>query len=179
MSDQNDQPQYGQTPSGQAPSGQTPSGHHGYGQPQFGQPQHGQQSPYGQQGQHGQQPYGQAQYGQPNPYGQQPYGQPQYGQPNPYGQPGSGYPQASSSWNLFSILAIVFGFVVAPLGVVFGHISLHQIKRTGEQGRPLALTGLIVGYVITALWVAYIVFIVIFFAFVASHNGDYSNYPNT
>lgn len=41
------------------------------------------------------------------------------------------------------------------LGIIFGHIALGQIKRTGEEGRGLALAGLIIGYVILALIVVY------------------------
>ena len=44
------------------------------------------------------------------------------------------------------------GIFIIPLigsvaGVITGHMSLGQIKRTGEQGRGLALAGTITGYV--------------------------------
>ncbi|HLH46543.1 MAG TPA: DUF4190 domain-containing protein, partial [Acidimicrobiales bacterium] len=53
-------------------------------------------------------------------------------------------------------LACAVGAVVAPgigsvLGVVFGHIALRQIARTGEGGRNLAVAGLVVGYIGAAL----------------------------
>jgi peptidyl-prolyl cis-trans isomerase B (cyclophilin B) len=35
----------------------------------------------------------------------------------------------------------------APLGVIFGHIAIGQIKKTGEGGRGLAIAGLIIGYI--------------------------------
>jgi peptidyl-prolyl cis-trans isomerase B (cyclophilin B) len=35
----------------------------------------------------------------------------------------------------------------APLGVIFGHIAIGQIKTTGEGGRGLAIAGLIIGYI--------------------------------
>ena len=44
-----------------------------------------------------------------------------------------------------------------PLGIVFGHISLSQIKQTGEEGRGLAVAGLVISYVITALSILVIV----------------------
>lgn len=49
-----------------------------------------------------------------------------------------------------AIAALVCAFVCAPLGIVFGHVSLAQLKRTGEQGRGLAVAGLVIGYVLTA-----------------------------
>jgi peptidyl-prolyl cis-trans isomerase B (cyclophilin B) len=61
-----------------------------------------------------------------------------------------------------AIAALVCAFVFAPLGIVFGHISLAQIRRTGEEGRGMALAGLIVGYVATALTIVVIVVSVLF-----------------
>lgn len=115
------------------------------------------------------QPYGQPTSGQPyQPTSGQPYGQPTSGQP--YGQPTSdqpygqqaypqqayaypGYPAApqSSTTNTMAILALIFAFVFAPLGIVFGHIARKQIKERGEQGSGLATAGLILGYVFTGL----------------------------
>jgi hypothetical protein len=48
--------------------------------------------------------------------------------------------------NVMAILAIIFGLGGGLLGIVFGHIALSQIDRTGEAGRGLAYTGLIFGY---------------------------------
>jgi peptidyl-prolyl cis-trans isomerase B (cyclophilin B) len=36
--------------------------------------------------------------------------------------------------------------LLSPLGIIFGHISLSQIKRTGESGRGMAIAGLVIGY---------------------------------
>ena len=55
--------------------------------------------------------------------------------------------------NTLSILAIIFGFAGSILGIVFGHIALAQIRRTAEQGRGLAITGLVVGYIGLAIGV--------------------------
>jgi hypothetical protein len=35
----------------------------------------------------------------------------------------------------------------APLGVIFGHVAISQINKTGEGGRGLAIAGLVIGYV--------------------------------
>jgi uncharacterized protein with PQ loop repeat len=51
-----------------------------------------------------------------------------------------------------SLATAVTGFG-AVAAIVTGHISLAQIKKSNESGRPLALVGLILGYVGIALWV--------------------------
>lgn len=48
--------------------------------------------------------------------------------------------------NTLAILALVFAFLFWPLGIVFGHLGYAQCARTGEQGRGLALAGLIISY---------------------------------
>ena len=53
-------------------------------------------------------------------------------------------------------------FVFAPLGIAFGHISLSQIKKSGEGGRGLAVAGLIISYLFTAFMILVIVWAVIF-----------------
>jgi hypothetical protein len=55
------------------------------------------------------------------------------------------------------VLSPIFAFVAPPAGVVLGHLALPQIRRTGELGRWAAISGLIIGYVLTlALVVALI-----------------------
>ncbi|WP_083653983.1 peptidylprolyl isomerase [Mycobacterium sp. GA-1841] len=66
-----------------------------------------------------------------------------------------------------AVAALVCAFVIAPLGIVFGHISLSQVKRSGEQGRGLAIAGLVIGYVMTALSILLAVLLVVFAAFMA------------
>jgi hypothetical protein len=133
----------------------------GYPQSPYAQP--GYDQPYGQQPYAQQQPYA-APYDPNNPYGA--YPQPGYAQPYAgYGQPP--YP-APRGTNTMAILALVFGILVAPLGLVFGFVARSQIKKTGEDGDGLALAGIIIGGIFTLLFIAYIVFIIIFFAAVAS-----------
>ena len=52
-----------------------------------------------------------------------------------------------------AILAIVMAFVFAPAGLVLGIVARKQIRRTGEDGDGLALAGIIVGGISTALFV--------------------------
>lgn len=80
----------------------------------------------------------------PGPYGyQQQYPQQNWQQPQPT--------------NVLAVLALVFAFLFAPLGIVFGHIARSQIKRTGEQGDGLALAGLILGYIFTAIGILFFI----------------------
>ena len=77
-----------------------------------------------------------------------------------------------SKLNTLSVVSIAsaltgFGVVAA---IITGHISLAQIKKTGENGRPLALAGVIIGYVSIALWIIGSIFWTAF-AFWAAKNG--------
>lgn len=63
-----------------------------------------------------------------------------------YGRPVSG-PSGNQSTNVFAVLALVFGIIGGLLGIVFGHIALSQIRRTGEAGRGMAIAGLALGYI--------------------------------
>ncbi|BDH59078.1 hypothetical protein MTP03_40170 [Tsukamurella sp. PLM1] len=70
--------------------------------------------------------------------------------------------QQNPKTNTMAVLALVFGVMGGFLGIVFGHIALSQIKRTGEQGRGMALAGLILGYIglaVTIVAVAALVFV--------------------
>jgi hypothetical protein len=145
-------------PTQQQQQGYGAPGYDQYGQPSYPQPGYDPNA-YAQQ-----QPYA-APYDPSNPYGAYPQPQPGYGQPYPgYGQP---YPPTRGT-NTMAILALVFGILVAPLGLVFGFVARSQIKKTGEDGDGLALAGIIIGGIFTLLFIAYIVFIIIFFAAVAS-----------
>jgi hypothetical protein len=90
----------------------------------------------------------------PPPQFQQPqYQQPQYQQPfqQPQYQQQYGVPQfvpVSNKTNSLAISSLVVSLLCcAPLGVIFGHMALSQINRTGEGGRGLAVAGLVIGYV--------------------------------
>ncbi|MDV6305483.1 DUF4190 domain-containing protein [Rhodococcus cerastii] len=73
------------------------------------------------------------------------------------GQPVYGSHLQGRSTNTFAVLALVFGIIGGLLGVVFGHIALSQIKRTGEGGHGLAVAGLALGYIYVVFWFLLIV----------------------
>ena len=65
--------------------------------------------------------------------------------------------------NTYALVAIVLTFIVPIAGIIFGHLGLGQIKRTGDAGRGLALTAVIYGYTITSLGILFFIFYIGFF----------------
>jgi hypothetical protein len=69
-----------------------------------------------------------------------------------------GYPVQQVGTNGLAIASMVLGilwlwWIGSVLAVVFGHIALGQIKRTGQGGRGMAIAGLVLGYLGIALLV--------------------------
>lgn len=93
-----------------------------------------------------------------NPQPLPPQQQPQYAQ-----QP---YAPAQPGWNTMAIVAFIASFFISILGIILGFVALSQIKRTGEQGRGLALAAVIIGFV--ALAIGIIVSIAVFAAIASS-----------
>ncbi|MDT7745061.1 MAG: hypothetical protein QOE59_4139 [Actinomycetota bacterium] len=137
----------------------------GYGQQGYGQPGY-EQTGYGQQG-YGQPGYPQSGYGQPA------YGQPGYPQPASYGYPGSGAGPTNGLAIVSLVLSLLglFFYITAIGGVICGHIARRQIREGHETGDGLALAGLIVGYIVLALGVIFIVFVIIAIVGAAASSG--------
>jgi hypothetical protein len=79
---------------------------------------------------------------------------------NPYPEPpiiSAPPPALQRKTNIFATLSMVFAFVFAPIGAVCGHLSLSQIRRTGERGRERALIGLTLSYAFIVIAVAALV----------------------
>ena len=57
-----------------------------------------------------------------------------------------------TKYNTLAVVSIAtaISWVGAVAGVITGHIALAQIKRSGEKGRALAITGLVLGYLYIA-----------------------------
>jgi hypothetical protein len=102
-----------------------------------------------------------------------------------YGQtPAPGY--YAPPTNTLAIVAMVLSLaglltgITAIVGAILGHVAMGQIKRTGEGGRPLALTAIIAGWIITGLGllivIGLIIFYVVLFATVGAAGG-FSDYP--
>jgi Domain of unknown function (DUF4190) len=117
-------------------------------------------------------------------FGQQPgWQQPPYGQPGPYMHVGAGWPQATGRrTNSLAIAALccAIGQVIAGpfagiAAIVLGSISLKQIRVSGEDGRGLAITGLVLGIVGTLLVILFIVFALALFNGVAANVNSLNN----
>ena len=86
---------------------------------------------------------------------------PQYGPPPPgYGYPPP-YPVYGPPTNPMAIAALVCALTIAPVGLGLGIAARKQIRRTGEQGDGLALAGIIIGGIVTGIWVLVIVVLII------------------
>ncbi|MFI8632193.1 DUF4190 domain-containing protein [Microbacterium sp. NPDC077663] len=118
--------------------------------------------PYASPASQGQPAYGE-QPGYPQPYAQPSYGQPSYGQPaygqQTYGQPAYGYAPArpNNVLAIISLVASIAGLTLVPFigsiaGVITGHMSLKQLKTSGENGRGMALAGTIIGWIGSGFW---------------------------
>lgn len=57
-----------------------------------------------------------------------------------------------NSLAVVSLASAVTGFGAAA-AVITGHVSLAQIKKSGQAGRGLAIAGVAAGYTIIGLWV--------------------------
>jgi Domain of unknown function (DUF4190) len=114
---------------------------------------------------------------QPGPYGSAPqYGQPQYGQPQ-YGQAGP-YGQSGRKTNSLAIASLCCGigqFIAGPFAgipaVILGFMSLGQIARSGEDGRGMAITGVVLGIVGLLLTALVIILFVTVWNTVSSNGG--------
>ena len=75
--------------------------------------------------------------------------QPSYTQPPAprYGEAAPGYAPVQPGYNTLAIVAFILAFFTTIIGVILGFVALSQIKRTGEQGRGLAIAAIIIGFV--------------------------------
>ncbi len=70
--------------------------------------------------------------------------------------------------------ACIFPCVVGVGGVIFGHLALREIKKSGDQiaGKGLAIGGLVTGYISTLIFVGFIVLFV-FVGLASDSSSDY------
>ena len=79
--------------------------------------------------------------------------------------------------NTYALVSILTVMLSPIFGIIFGHLALSQIKRNGDAGRGLALTGVILGYASIALilifMLTYVSIIGFFFASMGSMMNGY------
>lgn len=101
---------------------------------------------------------------------------------NQMSEPPAQQPVAAAQTNSLAIVAFVlslFGFISGLgfiAGIICGHISLSQIKRSHENGRGLAIAALAVGYASIALGVILLLVVLIPFLLVYASLGGFD--PN-
>lgn len=128
--------------------------------------------------QSGQDQFGQGQFGPPPGWQPPP-------PPGPYAQ-GAGWPQvASRRTNSLAIAAlccaigqVVGGPIAGIAAIVLGAMSLKQIQVSGEDGRGMAITGLVLGIIGLIIAVFLLIFIVALFHGVTANFNSPSGFPN-
>jgi hypothetical protein len=59
-----------------------------------------------------------------------------------------GEPAAASRWNALAVASVVSILTWTPVPLVLGLLALRQLRRYGQRGRRLALTGVIAGAIL-------------------------------
>lgn len=92
--------------------------------------------------------------------------------PTPYSSaPYSAAPTGPKT-NTLAIVSLVLAFFISLGAIICGHIALSQIKKTGENGRGLAIAGLVLGYLGLIVGFIAVIFAFIFpFLFIGSAGG--------
>lgn len=124
---------------------------------------------------------------QQQPNYSQGYQQGQYGQYPPPPPPG-GYPYPPPGYgpkktNTKSIIGLILGIasIVLPYigfffgiaGIIVNSLSLKEIKRTYEDGKGMAIGGLVTSIIGTALYALIFIFLIFVFAIAANANSYY------
>jgi hypothetical protein len=74
--------------------------------------------------------------------------------------------------NTYAILSLVFSLAVfPPVGVYLGNKAKEQIAETGERGIELANIGVVAGWILSVLYVGFVVVWCGFAGTILSHAG--------
>ena len=74
------------------------------------------------------------------------------------------------------LVALAMALLVAPVGLVLGVVARRRIRETGEEGAGTALAAIVVGAVLTALYLALVVVVVVLFVLVSGSADDLTSY---
>lgn len=76
---------------------------------------------------------------------------------------------------ILSIVVPYIGFIIGIVGIVFSSLSLKEIRKTGEQGRGMAIAGMVCSIIGTVIYAIILFLLVIAFVFyVDSVNNSYN-----
>ena len=81
---------------------------------------------------------------------------------------------AGPKTNTLAIVSLVLAFFISLGAIICGHIALGQIKKTGENGRGLAIAGLVLGYLGLVVGVIVVIASIAVQVAVLGSIGDYS-----
>ncbi|MNN68687.1 hypothetical protein D3C81_1844150 [compost metagenome] len=96
------------------------------------------------------------------------------------------YPAAPPKTNGKAIAALVLGilalfipyvgFVIGIVAIVFASLSFKELKRTGEQGKGLAIAGLVCGIIGTVIYGIIIIIFILAIVIFATTPDMYTNF---
>ncbi|KYG96502.1 DUF4190 domain-containing protein [Paenibacillus sp. SEL1] len=91
--------------------------------------------------------------------------------PPPVVPPTNSKAVASMVLGILSVVIPYLGLIIGIVGIILSSLSLKEINRHGEQGRGMAIAGLVCSIIGTLIYTLIIIFIVIVFI-VAASSGD-------
>jgi hypothetical protein len=100
-----------------------------------------------------------------------------------YGVPGPAVPNTNGMAIASMVVSIVgavglcgygLGGYIGIVGAILGHVARRQIRERGESGAGMALAGVIVGWIATAIAVIATIAIIIFVIFVVNNPGTFA-----
>jgi hypothetical protein len=115
-------------------------------------------------------------YPQPTGYGYPPPAYPPPGYPaDPYDPYRPTRPPGTNGKAIAALVSSVAGLACglpAIAGLILGILAMRETKRTGQDGRGLAIAGVVIGALVTAGMVLYFLFVIIMII-VAGSSPDY------
>jgi hypothetical protein len=119
-------------------------------------------------------------YGQPAypGAGQAAYGAYGYGAPAPAQPSTNGMAIASMVVSIVGALGLCaygLGGYVGIVGAILGHVARRQVRERGEAGAGMALAGIIVGWIATAIAVVATIALIALVVFAVNNPDEFSN----
>jgi hypothetical protein len=96
-----------------------------------------------------------------------------YGAPVPVARPTNGLAVTSM---VLSLCGLFLCGVTALIGAIMGHVARRQIRQRGDEGDGMALAGIIIGWILVALWLGFGVLVLI--GIISAANAPTPSYDN-